>query len=257
MHARTLPSRRRWSTARSAAKLRDEDDARRTTHLTEMLPLLDVLASAYALRALDELNAFDQPTAAERASGVAGAACADAGGRRPRPLAATAPPDADADACASLPAADDLWRELIAQSPSHVAELTLLAHVGAALPRRSCAAKDDAAGDPAGRRAAAWWSISSKARRRGRMSISHDGRLRERGDRRVGRSRAACGCSKSTRPTSDVLQPLGLHLPLSRCECTIAGTQEQLSAFDPVDYPGLHALTLDSGAHAQAPRTIR
>lgn len=49
-------------------------------------------------------------------------------------------------------------------------------------------------------------------------------------------------------PESDVLQPLGMHLPLSRVDCTIAGTDEQLSTFDTAAYPAVHTVTLERGA---------
>ncbi|WP_322013575.1 SDR family NAD(P)-dependent oxidoreductase [Paraburkholderia sp. J12] len=110
-------------------------EARRTMHLTEVLPLLDVLASGYALRALEATGAFDVPEALSAGplvtleSSLAAMLVEDGlarweGERLVR----------DDEACNALPGVDELWRSLLEQSPAHVAELTLLAHCGASLP---------------------------------------------------------------------------------------------------------------------------
>ncbi|WP_053572645.1 type I polyketide synthase [Caballeronia cordobensis] len=119
------------ATAQLAARAGDD---RRAMHLTEILPLLDVLASCHALRALDTIGAFDapfppecaQPALAERLAAmlVEDGLATREGVRLVR----------DADACAALPFTQELWSSLLAQSPAHVAELTLLGDYGAALP---------------------------------------------------------------------------------------------------------------------------
>lgn len=125
--------------ARHALDARDGRDAgheqdRRALHLTELLPLIDVLASGYALRALESIGAFEapalpagpQPALAARLAAMLvedGLARWD-GDRLVR----------DDEACEALPSIDELWRSMLEQSPAHVAELTLLAHCGAALP---------------------------------------------------------------------------------------------------------------------------
>ncbi|SPB15581.1 type I polyketide synthase WcbR [Caballeronia novacaledonica] len=109
-------------------------DDRRAMHLTEILPLLDVLASCHALHALDAIGAFDapfppecaQPALVERLAAMLiedGLATRE-GVRLVR----------DANACAALPSTQELWSSLLAQSPAHVAELALLGDYGAALP---------------------------------------------------------------------------------------------------------------------------
>ncbi|WP_296657801.1 type I polyketide synthase [Paraburkholderia sp.] len=117
----------------STLAMRDER-ARRAMHLTEVLPLIDVLASGYALRALEASGAFDAPA-------LPGGPFADLTAR----LAAMLVEDGlarfdghrlmrNTEACEALPHVDELWCSLLEQSPAHVAELTLLAHCGALLP---------------------------------------------------------------------------------------------------------------------------
>ena len=251
MHARTLPSPAglvdRALSAREAGSR--EAAARRTTHLTEVLPLLDVLASAYALRALDELNAFDQPGLPHSAHPALlarlaqmlvedGLARWEGEGDASRLIRI-------ADACESLPAADDLWRELIAQSPSHVSELTLLAHCGAALAPVLRGEKTGLEILPAARSSlvehffegSPTWSFVNQLVG-DCVNAAIDAWAQPRRLRLL----------EIDSPASDVLQPLGMHLPLSRVDCTIAGTEEQLSSFDTAAYPAVHALTLERGA---------
>ncbi|WP_395067677.1 SDR family NAD(P)-dependent oxidoreductase [Paraburkholderia silvatlantica] len=107
---------------------------RRTMHLTEVLPLIDVLASAYALRAFEKIGAFRTPGLAfgplpHLTARLAAMLVEDGLARREGELLVREP-----EACEALPPVDELWRSLLEQSPAHVAELTLLAHCGAALP---------------------------------------------------------------------------------------------------------------------------
>lgn len=107
---------------------------RRAMHLTEVLPLIDVLASGYALRAFEKIGAFRTPGFAfgplpDLAARLAAMLVEDGLARREGELLVREP-----EACEALPPVDELWRSLLEQSPAHVAELTLLAHCGAALP---------------------------------------------------------------------------------------------------------------------------
>jgi acyl transferase domain-containing protein/acyl carrier protein/short-subunit dehydrogenase len=112
----------------------DEDPSRRLEHITELLPLMDVLASCYALRALESIGTFDapypprsaRPALVERlvAMLIEDGLAVREGGRVIRDVAA----------CEALPSIRDLWSSLLAQSPAHVAELTLLGDYGSALP---------------------------------------------------------------------------------------------------------------------------
>jgi len=247
-HARTLPASAGLvaSALSATGEGSPEDAARRTTHLMEVLPLLDVLASAYALRALEELDVFSQatlpacahPALLARLAEILvedGLANRDDNGRLIR----------DESACASLPPTDALWRELLAQSPSHVAELTLLAHCGSALVPVLRGEKSGIEILPAARSSLVEHFFE------GSPTWSHVNQL-------VGDCvNAAIDAWDQPRrlrlleidsPESDVLQPLGLHLPLSRVDSTIAGTDEQLSGFDTAAYPAVHTVTLEHGA---------
>ena len=222
-----------------------ENQSRRQSHLTEMLPLLDVLAGAYALRALDALNVFAKPSLPDCAHPALlarlaqivvedGLASRD-GTRLVR----------DAEACASLPGIDELWRDLLAQSPAHVAELTLLAHCGAALPAVLRGEVSGAQILPPSRsslvehffEAAPTWAhvnaLTGACLHRAIEGWSEPRRLR---------------VLELDSPLSDVLQPLAIHVPVSRCDYTIAGTREQLSGFDASEHPSIHTATVEFGA---------
>ncbi|TAM04816.1 MAG: SDR family NAD(P)-dependent oxidoreductase, partial [Paraburkholderia sp.] len=206
-----------------------EDDTRRGHHLTEMLPLFDVLASVYALAALDAIGAFGQPelpAPREHAPLVArlaemlvedGLASWD-GTRLVR----------DDVACAALPSVDEVWPGLFTASPAHVAELTLLAHCGAALPRvlRSELAPSRVL-SPTGHslvehffEASPTWSharaLLAACAARAVAAWNEPRRLR------VLEIGAADG---------DVLRPLNLVLPAARCDYAIAGRREQLAGY--------------------------
>jgi phthiocerol/phenolphthiocerol synthesis type-I polyketide synthase C len=248
IHARTLPASAALVGKALLSRGEDaqEEASRRTTHLTEILPLLDVLASAYALRALDELNVFSQsalplcahPVLLVRLAEILvedGLASWNDSGQLIR----------DDAACASLPPTDALWRELLAQSPSHVAELTLLAHCGSALSAVLRGEKSGAEILPAARSSLVEHFFE------GSPTWSYVNKL-------VGDCvSAAVDAWKQPRrlrlleidsPESEVLQPLGMHLPLSRVDCTIAGTDEQLSTFDTAAHPAVHTVALELGA---------
>ncbi|MGQ7934604.1 SDR family NAD(P)-dependent oxidoreductase [Paraburkholderia sp. D1E] len=230
------------------ALVTQEDQPRRQAHLTEMLPLLDVLASAYALNALDAMNVFAQaalpdcahPALLARLVQIVvedGLAQRD-GTRLVR----------DAAACATLPGIDELWRDLLAQSPAHVAELTLLAHCGAALPAVLRGEVSGAQILPPSRsslvehffEASPTWAhvnaLTGACLHRAIEGWSEPRRLR---------------VLELDSPLSDVLQPLAIHVPVSRCDYTIAGTHEQLSGFDASEHPSIRIANIEFG---DAPR---
>jgi acyl transferase domain-containing protein/acyl carrier protein len=243
-HANSLPAPATLIEAAVQRLAAHDDSARRTVHLTETLPLLDVLASAYALQAIEALDAFGQPLPRD--------------GAHPallERLAQMLVEDGlaqwdgsclirDVAACNNLPSLDDLWRDLLSQSPAHVAELTLLAHCGAALP---AVLRGEISGDdvlPPGRsslvehffEASPTWSHVN-AMTNACLQVVVDTWDQPRRLRVL----------ELDSPLSEVLQPLAIHLPASRCEYTIAGTREQLSGFDASQYPATRTLTVEFG----------
>jgi len=214
------------ATAHVAAR---EDLARRAQHLTEMLPLLDVLAGLHALDALDALGAFARP-----------ALPMDAHPQQVARLAEIVVEDGlarfdgdrlvrDDEACAAMPARDALWRDVLAASPAHVAELTLLAHVGAALPRvLRDAAPAGALLSSTGRSLVEQFFDASPTWAHARALLAAC----------VTQAVAAWPHVRRLRvleigpANGDVLQPLDVEVPAGRCEYTLAGTHQQLAGFD-------------------------
>lgn len=206
-----------------------EDHARRTQHLTEMLPLLDVLAGLHALDALDALGVFAQPalpmgTHPQQVARLTEIVVEDGlarfdGDRLVR----------DDEACAAMPARDALWRDVLAASPAHVAELTLLAHVGAALPRvLSDASSEGALLSSTGRSLVEQFFDASPTWAHARALLAAC----------VTQAIAAWPDARRLRvleigaASGDVLQPLDVDVPAGRCEYLLAGTQQQLAGFD-------------------------
>jgi phthiocerol/phenolphthiocerol synthesis type-I polyketide synthase C len=218
---------------RAAARLASqEDSAQRALHLTETLPLLDVLAGLYAVSALDAIGAFAQPKLLAPANAalferlvqivVEDGLARFEGERLVR----------DDAACAAMPALDELWREVLASSPAHVAELTLLAHVGAALPR---ALRDGASGAAApallsttGRSLVEQFFDASPTWSHARAMLAACAK----------EALAAWPCERRLRvleigaTSGEVLQPLDIGVPASHCEHVLAGTHQQLAALD-------------------------
>ncbi|WP_063533520.1 type I polyketide synthase [Burkholderia sp. MSMB1589WGS] len=242
--ASALPAPARLVESAAATLASREDLGRRTSHLTEMLPLFDVLASAYALRALDAIDAFRQPVppADERAGLVARLAsmlvedglAQWAGTRLARNDAA----------CASLPALDELWRGLLAESPAHVAELTLLAHCGASLPavlRGEMAAAQVLS--PTGGSLVDHFHDASPTWSHAHALIAAC----------VGQALAAWREPRRLRvleigaPDRDVLSPVGGAPCAARCDHTIAGTPQQLAGFDAAAHPSVRTIALQTG----------
>jgi acyl transferase domain-containing protein/acyl carrier protein len=235
------------ASARVALKL---DAAQRARHLTEMLPLLDVLAGLHALNALDALGAFTQsrlsaqvedPLLARLRQIVVEDGLARLEGER---LVR------DDAACAAMPTHDALWRDVLAASPAHVAELTLLAHVGAALPRvLGGPTLADTTGASPGLLSATGRSLieqffdASPTWEHARAMLAAC----------VKEGLAAWPRTRRLRvleigaASGEMLQPLDIGAPDSQCEHVLAGTQAQLAALD-VD-THLHKQTLLLGEH--------
>ncbi|AJY64993.1 type I polyketide synthase [Burkholderia glumae] len=213
-----------------------EDGARRGRHLTEMLPLLDVLASLYALRGLEAIDAFAAPLLpghpqAPLVARLAEILIEDGLARRDGERLVR-----DDEACAALPPLDELWRGLLAESPHHVAELTLLAHCGAALPRvlkgeleasRVLSATGRSLVEQFFDASPTWEHTHAVMQACAMAAID--------GWRETRRLRLLE--IESTR--GDVLRPLAMRVPGDRCERTIVGTPDQLAAFDADASPGI------------------
>ncbi|KAF1017867.1 MAG: SDR family NAD(P)-dependent oxidoreductase [Burkholderia sp.] len=206
-----------------------EDSMRRRKHLTEMMPLLDLLASLYALRALEAIDAFTTPVLQTHPQAALIARLAEMiiedglahrdGERLLR----------DDQACAALPPLDELWRGLLAESPHHVAELTLLAHCSAALPRvLKGEIEASQVLSPIGKSLVEQFFDTSPtwehlhAVMAGCAAAAVDGWSEPRRLRLL-EIASTCG---------EMLRPLTMCLPPDRCERTIVGTPDQLVAFD-------------------------
>jgi phthiocerol/phenolphthiocerol synthesis type-I polyketide synthase C len=219
-----------------------EEGAVRTRHLTEVLPLLDVLAGLYALNALDATDAFSRPLPPAHANLPLAARLAEIvvedgfahfeGERLVR----------DDAACSAMPERDALWREVLAASPAHVAELTLLAHVGAALPRMLRDASTEAASllSPTGRSLVEQFFDASPTWAHARAMLAAC----------VAQAVAAWSPTRRLRVleigagSGDVPQPLDIDVPPALCEYTLAGTHQQLAGFDAQAHAHVNTLVL-------------
>ncbi|MGT0191963.1 SDR family NAD(P)-dependent oxidoreductase [Burkholderia pyrrocinia] len=221
-----------------------EDDGRRTQHLTEILPLLDVLASLYALRAFDALGAFDgtwqpQPERAALAARLADMLVEDGLARRDGARLVR-----DDAACAALPPLDELWRGLLAESPGHVAELTLLAHCGAALPDVLSGAKDGARLlSPTGHSLVEQLLAASPTWQH--VHALQTASVEQAVD--AWRPARRLRVLELGATDGDVLQTLGLHLAAARCDHTIAATAGQLAGFDADAESAVRTVALQPG----------
>lgn len=260
--AAALPAPATLVSGASARIAQLEDRARRTRHLTETLPLLDVLAGLHALEALDAVGAFDDDSLAATPLSsmparlaqmvVEDGLASEENGRLVR----------DDAACAAMPARDALWRDVLASSPAHVAELTLLAHVGAALPNvlsvlgvRSDGATPDAT-MPAllsstGRSLVEQFFDASPTWSHARAllaacvkeALAHWPRTRRLRVLEIGAT------------SGEVLQPLDIDVVAAHCEHVLAGTHQQLAALDADAHAHVQTLLLGEGealfAHAR------
>ncbi len=238
--AAALPSPQTLIAAAAATLTTHEDAAHRRTHLTEVMPLLDVLAAAYALRAVEALDVPGQPqlpasanpALLERLIGmlVEDGVLAMRDGQLVR-------------GDETLPAIEDLWRSLVSASPGHVAELTLLAHCGNALPAVLGGTLRPQAVLPSGRSSLVdhlyeasptWTHVNALA------SACLDTLVdawREHRPLRV---------LEVIAPGTNLFQPFGSHLQ-SRCDYAIAGSAEQLGAFDATEHPLIRTVQIELG----------
>ncbi|TCW78931.1 beta-ketoacyl synthase [Burkholderia sp. SRS-46] len=221
-----------------------ENGSQRERHLTEILPLLDVLASLYALRAFDALGAFDaawQPASAHAALAERLADMLVEDGLARRDSGRLARVDG---ACAALPPLDELWRGLLAVSPGHVAELTLLAQCGAALPDVLTGVNDPVRVlSPTGHGLVEHFFAASP-------TWSHTHALLKAGVEKTldaWRPTRRLRVLELNATDGDVLQPLGVHLPAARCDYAIAATAGQLPGFEAEALAGMRTVTLQPG----------
>ncbi|MFM0007016.1 SDR family NAD(P)-dependent oxidoreductase [Paraburkholderia dipogonis] len=228
----------------SARLVMREDSAQRARHLNETLPLLDVLASLYALNALNAIGAFAQPRLPALANASLLARLAQMvvedglarfeGDRLVR----------DDAACAAMPALDTLWRDVLADSPAHVAELTLLAHLGAALPRvlrdETFGAAAPALLSPTGRSLVEQFFDASPTWSHTRAMLAACATQALAAWQRTRRLRVLEIGATST----EVLQPLDIGMSASQCEHVLAGTHQQLAALDAKPYAHVQTLLL-------------
>jgi phthiocerol/phenolphthiocerol synthesis type-I polyketide synthase C len=232
---------------RALAQLVSHDGAvHRRRHLTEVLPLLDVLAGLYALSALDALDAFAQPSLPTHANPQLIARLAEIvveDGLAHFDGARLVRDDAD---CAAMPTSDALWRDVLAASPAHVAELTLLAHAGAALPRvlRDASPDTRALLSPTGRSLVEQFFAASPTWAYARAMLAAC----------VGQAVAAWPQARRMRvleigaASGDVLQPLDVDVPAARCEYVLAATHQQLAGLDAQAHAHVQTLSLDADA---------
>ena len=108
-----------------------EDQALRQVHREEMMPLLDVLAAAYARRAVDAVHLLDGDGEIVPEQKALAARLVD---MRLQDQVLVRDGDQLRWGTEELPPIEELWRSLLALSPAHAAELALIAHCGAALP---------------------------------------------------------------------------------------------------------------------------
>lgn len=240
LSAAALPSPETLIASATAALVAHEDAAHRRTHLTEVMPLLDVLAAAYALRAVEALEVLGQPQLPASANPalferLVGMLLEDGVlGMRDGLLVR---------GDETLPAIEDLWRSLVSASPGHVAELTLLAHCGAALPALLGGKLSPQAVLPNGRsslvdhlyEASPTWNHVN-----GLASACLDSAVAAWNEQRPLRVLEVIA------PGTNLFQPFGSHLQ-SRCDYAIAGSAEQLGAFDATEHPLIRTVQIELG----------
>jgi len=239
LSAAGLPDPERLVEASRAVVSAQEDAQQRTTHLTQIMPLFDVLAARYALRAVEAIGAIGvtpPPATHNRALFerlvamlVEDGVLAVVDGRLER-------------GDETLPSIEDLWRGLLALSPAHVAELTLLAHCGAALP--AVLAGETAAdavlprghGDLVDHLHDASPSVAhANAVARACVEAAVDAWRDER----------TLTVLEVVTPGTGLFQPLAPHVQ-ARCDYAVAGSAEQLASIDAAVYPLMRTVELDT-----------
>ncbi|MGF6903710.1 SDR family NAD(P)-dependent oxidoreductase [Paraburkholderia sp. GAS348] len=224
----------------SGAVAAKEDAQHRNTHLTQVLPLLDVLAAAYALRAIEALN-------------IIGSTSLPATRNQPllERLVAMLVEDGVLEIVdghvergqEALPSIEDLWRGLLALSPGHAAELALMARCGAALPAvLSSEAQADTVLPPVRSdlvdhlyESSPSWSHAN-AFVRASLEAAVDA-WREPRRLRV---------LEIATPGIGAFHPVAAHLQ-TRCDYAIAAGVEQLGTIDASSHPYIRTVSLELG----------
>ncbi|MBN6209052.1 SDR family NAD(P)-dependent oxidoreductase [Ralstonia pickettii] len=224
----------------STAVAAREDAAHRNRHLVEVLPLIDVLAAAYALRAVEALDVLGKAELPACANPALLARLVDMLVEDAVLVRLDGKLTAGEE---TLPTIDELWRSVLSLSPGHVAELTLLAHCGAALPAVLRGEREAAAVLPPVRNSLldhlfeaspTWTHVNAMAR------ASLDACIEAWTERRPMR------VLEIVTPQANVFEPIAAHLQ-GRCDYTIAGSAEQLDAFDTGRHPLVRTATLQLG----------
>lgn len=217
-----------------------EDATHRHTHLMEVMPLLDVLAASYALRAVEAMQLIGQAALPN---------CANP------PLLTRLVTMLMQDGVIalrdgiyvhgeeSLPPTEDIWRALLSLSSGHVAELTLMAHCGNALPDILRGTMSADAVLPHGRSSLldqlfsaspTWAHVHAMTRASLECAVDR------------WQAPRALRVLEIVTPGADLFHPIGAHL-LGHCDYTIAGSAEQIGAFDKMRYPLCQTATMQRG----------
>ena len=215
------------------------DQEMRQRHLTETMPLLDVLAAAYALQAVRELGLLDTDNA-------------DIQHTQPQLLARLISMLVEDGVLhkqegrltlgeESLPDIDELWRTLLGTSPEHIAELTLMSHCGRALAAVIRGDMDGAQVINTNRSgllehfqyASPTWEYSLERLKQMLVQATADWQP-------VARLRILEVRGKD----AHLDWPLGASLPAARCEYVIAGSEDERNLADMTAYPHIRSATI-------------
>jgi phthiocerol/phenolphthiocerol synthesis type-I polyketide synthase C len=223
-----------------AANARQEDAQQRELHLSQVLPLIDVLAACYALRAVESIRLIGEEAWPATANApllrrlvdmlVEDGVLAVVDGRIERGEE-------------SLPSIEELWRTLLALSPAHAAELTLIAHCGGALP---ALLKGEVTADAV--------LAPSRSDLVGHLHESAPGWLHANGLVRAMLDEAIQSWREPRRlrvlevvpPGAGLVEPLGLAFA-SRCDYALAGSADELGAIDLDAAPLVRTVVLELG----------
>ncbi|MHC1478964.1 SDR family NAD(P)-dependent oxidoreductase [Frateuria aurantia] len=234
--------------AQASAQLKHrEDQALRRVHRDELMPLIDVLAAAYARQAIEAVGLLDgdSQVVPEQAA---------LAGRLTEMLLQDQLLVRQGDRLIpgedELPGIEELWRSLLALSPAHVAELALIGHCGAALPSvlrgelapaQLLAASRSSLVDHYYDSSPSWAHVNALQQ----AAIEH---LIEgwNGPRPLRVLEIMAPETHLPRPAHPRIQ--------ARCSYVLAGSEEQLAAFDASAYPLLDTAVLELG---EQPRLIQ
>ncbi|WP_322042154.1 SDR family NAD(P)-dependent oxidoreductase [Paraburkholderia sp. J67] len=222
------------------------DVQQRELRLDQVLPLFDVLSACYALRAVEALGAvgaaalpdtYNEPLFRRLvAMLVEDGVLAVANGRIER-------------GTETLPPTEELWRTLLALSPAHAAELTLIALCGAALPAVL-----------KGEVAAGTVLAPSSSDLVGHLHESSPGWLHASA-RVHGALEAALESWREPRklrvlelvhPGTALVAPIGVDLA-ARCDYALAGSADEIGAIDLSATPLVRSVRVEAGGASGEP----